>query len=63
MTDFDDRPLLTFPQVADRLNVSVSTVRNLVYRGELTRVKVGAMRRIEAAELERYIAERRETRS
>lgn len=44
-------PLLTIPEVAQRLGVSSSTVRRLVDRGELARVRVGRSVRFREADL------------
>lgn len=44
-------PLLTIPEVAQRLGVSSSTVRRLVDRGELARVRVGHSIRFREADL------------
>lgn len=47
--------LLTLQQVADRLQVSMSTVRRKVKTGELTVVKIGRNQRVRPADLEAYI--------
>jgi excisionase family DNA binding protein len=54
--------LLTSEQAADRLGVTDRTVGNLMRRGELTFVKVGASTRIEESEIARYVASRRVAR-
>jgi len=52
-------PLLTIAQVAKRLNISPSATANLIHRGELRCVKLGAgLRapvRVDEADLETYI--------
>lgn len=53
--------LLTLPQVADRLQVSLDTVRRLVRRREIASVNVGAravQHRVPAGEVDRFIAAR-----
>ena len=47
--------MLTLKQVADRLNVSESTVRKLVKSGQLKAVRVGVQIRITEESLEEYI--------
>jgi excisionase family DNA binding protein len=55
-----DRPLLTIGETASRLAISESTVRRLIGAGILpaVRVSAGAIR-IEAAELDDWLEERR----
>lgn len=45
-------PYLTIPQTAAYLQVSVSTVRRMIKRGELAATKVGAQWRIKTEHLE-----------
>ncbi len=45
----------TLEEVADILKVSVSTVRNLINRGELKAIRVGFQLRIKKEELDRYL--------
>lgn len=52
-------PLLTLSEVADRLNVSVATVRRLVARGDLAAVRVGFVIRVPEADLLAFLVERR----
>lgn len=47
--------LLTLPQVADRLQVSMSTVRRRVAAGELPVVVIGRSHRVRPEDLARYI--------
>lgn len=54
------RPLLTIPQAASKLGVKVRTVEQMVRSGELASVKVRGARRIEQAEVDRFVAEQRE---
>ncbi|MGE0190439.1 MAG: helix-turn-helix domain-containing protein [Planctomycetota bacterium] len=53
-------PLLTIPDVASRLNVSVRTVRTWVAAGRLPVVRLGRRCvRVEPAEVERMLEEAR----
>lgn len=59
MTDqpTDELHLLTLEQVADRLNVSIDTVRRLVRDGELPVKRFGErIRRVDPSDLDLYIA-------
>ena len=47
--------LLKVKEASKILSVTEQTVRNLIYRGELEKVKVGRAVRIEEKELMRYI--------
>ena len=47
--------LLTLPQVADRLQVSMSTVRRRIAAGELPVVVIGRNHRVRPADLARYV--------
>jgi len=47
--------LLTLRQVADRLQVSMSTVRRLVDAGELRTVRIGRNLRVRPEDLKAYI--------
>ena len=52
-------PLLTYRQVANRLNVSLNTARKLFDDGELVRIKVGVRGvRGSEADLEAFISRR-----
>ncbi len=53
--------MLDLESVAQRLNVSVNTVRNLVKRGELPAYRIGNQLRFEEEEVKAYIASRRVT--
>lgn len=48
-------PLLTVPQVAQRLAVDQSTVRRLIQRGKLTGRKLGGCVRVREEDLAAYI--------
>lgn len=54
--------LLTLQQVADRLQVSISTVRRLVDAGELRTVRIGRNLRVRPEDLAAYIEANTETR-
>ena len=53
-----DSLLLTVSQAADRLELGRSLVYELVMRGEIASIKVGRARRVPAAALEQFVAER-----
>ncbi len=53
--DLDDRLLLRFSDAADRLSVSVSTVKRHVRSGSLATVLVGSARRIAVADLAAFV--------
>ena len=55
----DDIELLTPPEVARKLKVSVKTVRREIARGHLPAYKVADQWRILKADLLRYLAARR----
>jgi excisionase family DNA binding protein len=62
----DDRPLLTVDQAAERLGMGKKTLEERMARGELPWVQVGlagtrGARKIEPAELDKFIAARRQT--
>lgn len=55
------RPLLTIPQAASKLGIKDRKMEQMVRSGELASVLVGdRSRRIEQAEIDRYVAARRE---
>lgn len=56
MSAIQDRLLYSVRHAAELLDVSESTVWNLLQQGELEGVKVGRSRKISRIELERYIA-------
>ncbi len=53
------RPLLTIPETAARLNLSEHTVRRRIASGELPAVRLGALIRIDPDDLEQWLAEHR----
>lgn len=56
-TDYATR-LLPLTEVADRLGVSVSTVRHLISTGALPSVKVGRRRLVQRGDLKRFVLAR-----
>lgn len=52
--------MLTIVEVADRLSVSVKTVRRAIKAGELHTYQIGRLRRITEADLILYAAQRRQ---
>ena len=50
-----DVALLRLDEVAERLSVSLSTVRRLIYRGDLKAVRIGRLLRVRPADLTTYI--------
>ena len=54
-----ERPLMTVPQAAERLNVSEKTVRRLIEAEILPALRVGGSIRVEADELNGWLGERR----
>ena len=53
-TFFTERTLAAYLAVSDR------TIRNWIRRGELPSYKLGASRRIDPADVDRFLAERRD---
>jgi len=53
-TFFTERTLATYLAVSDR------TIRNWIRRGELPSYKLGASRRIDPADVDAFLAQRRE---
>jgi excisionase family DNA binding protein len=51
-------PLLTVVEAAWALRVSTKTIRRMLARGELHRVRVGRLARIRAEDIAQYIGER-----
>lgn len=49
--------LLTFVQVAKRLNISRTTVYVLIAEGKIKPVHIGRSARVSIAELDRFVAE------
>jgi excisionase family DNA binding protein len=49
--------LLTVEEFAAEIRVPPQSVRDRIWKGEIASVKIGGLRRIERAELARFIAE------
>jgi excisionase family DNA binding protein len=57
----DMRPLLTIPEVVERLKLSDSTVRKLVRDGQIASIRVGGNQvRVEQRALDAYLAAQRD---
>lgn len=54
--------LLTLSQVADRLQVSMSTLHRRIKAGELPTVRIGRSLRVRPEDLEAYIEKHTETK-
>ena len=54
-----DNTLVSVRQVADQLGVHPETVRRLIHDGRLEAVRIGRVLRIEAGELDGFIARQR----
>ncbi|HEX8743601.1 MAG TPA: helix-turn-helix domain-containing protein [Thermoleophilaceae bacterium] len=54
------RPLLTPRDVAEQLQISRSTLYEMLRRGELPSYKIAGARRIDPDDLDRYLTEQRE---
>ena len=54
-----DQPLLSVEQIAKRLNVSEITVRRWLLRGQLTGYRFSGEWRVEPADLEAFLQEKR----
>jgi excisionase family DNA binding protein len=55
-------PFFTEHTLADYLAVSDRTIRNWIRRGDLASYKLGASRRIDPADVDAFLEERREER-
>jgi excisionase family DNA binding protein len=58
--DLDDDALLTVPHGAKKLGISPAKMYDLIARREVGSVKIGKSRRLEPAELRRFVAARRQ---
>jgi len=54
--------LLTVAEVADYLRVAERTVREMIDRGDIPAMKIGKAYRIERADLEYFLASRKEVK-
>jgi len=50
-------PLLNVPEVARRLNISTTSTRRRIASGQIPAVRIGALVRIDADDLEQYLAD------
>jgi len=57
-----DEPFHTVAELAARLALSERTVRDMLNRGEIPCYRIGPQRRIDPADLRRWLEQRRETR-
>jgi excisionase family DNA binding protein len=57
-----DEPFYTVAELAARLALSERTVRDMLNRGEVPCYRIGPQRRIDPADLRRWLEQRRETR-
>jgi excisionase family DNA binding protein len=55
----DSRPFYTTRSLARRLSLSERTVRDLIRRGDIPSYKVAGARRIDPADVDSWLAERR----
>lgn len=55
----DGRLLLDLPQVADALSLSLRTVQNLIYDGQLRSLTVGRSRRVAVSDLVAFVEDLR----
>lgn len=51
--------MLKIDEVAECLNISISTVRRLIAKNELKAVKVGGSLRVQESDLKKYVEEKR----
>jgi excisionase family DNA binding protein len=56
----DDVLLVTVPRAARKLGISPAQMYNLIAKREVASVKIGKSRRLEPAELRRFVAARRQ---
>jgi len=57
-----DEPFYTVAELAVRLALSERRVRDMLNRGEIPCYRIGPQRRIDPADLRRWLEQRRETR-
>ena len=62
ITDAERRRFFTVNSLADYLAVSPRTVRNWIERGELASYDLGDLRRIDPADVDSFLEQRRDTR-
>ena len=59
MSERQDTHMLTSEQVAERLNIKERRVQDLLRNGQLIGLKIGKEWRIDPADLERFIQQRK----
>jgi excisionase family DNA binding protein len=60
--DPDDEPFYTVAGLAKKLAISERTVRTMLNRGDLPCYRIGSQRRIDPADVRRWLEQRRERR-
>lgn len=60
-TDAAPERLLTIPEAAELLRVSIKTIRRWIDGGDLTAAKLGAQWRIRPRDLDRFVHDRLES--
>lgn len=58
----DDRPFFTVDSLAKKLALSERTIRTYLNRGEIPCYRIGPQRRIDPADVDRWLEARREQR-
>lgn len=58
----EERPFYSVATLAKKLAISDRTVRDMLNRGDLPCYRIGLQRRIDPADVDRWLAERRERR-
>jgi excisionase family DNA binding protein len=58
----EEEPFYSVHSLAQKLAISDRTVRDMLNRGELPCYRIGPQRRIDPADVRRWLAERREQR-
>lgn len=58
----DEEPFFTVPSLAKKLALSERTIREILNRGEIPCYRIGPNRRIDPADVRRWLEQRRENR-
>lgn len=58
----DDEPFYSVASLAKKLAISERTIRDMLNRGEIPCYRIGAQRRIDPADVKRWLDARRERR-
>lgn len=56
----DSRPFFTVASLAEKLTLSERTIRTYLDRGEIPWYRIGPQRRIDPADVDRWLAKRRQ---